>query len=560
MNYQSPKHLITASALLELETILLVLIIDYVNNGDSRKPDKETAQEIKSIPRQAVQKWGSNLPSLQTSIDAALAGSEKAEHLALLGTEIKDMFETYRAERSFTSQELDLLKAIGLYLRTDSEGALSKIQKMAGIVRSPFVSSHFAPEDGERKQDIEGLRALVYKLVGRNDTALTLDEAKQVKETHPEEYAEYLQFRKEHNQVWKDAVVSYIRKSGHDTVPYEELLAYLHANGIDHMLPIGFTGEIDDLGRLYTNNGKLIDGVPSAVTFPTMIMNKLWGKPGGKDFVFQAMRSDGSPGPYFYTSDYKKEAAQAKFSKVADLAPKIVSMQKKWFAKVKQFKITDPTSVAAVVLEILYEFAARIGSPNNPTFGVSTILVKHVAVDAATHNVTIRYKGKDGVNTVHKLLVSDPVQKFVIKALMELLEGKQPKDRVFTVDKGERKIPVNANVVNAYFKSLGAPEGVTVHKIRTTRGTHLFVELMEKVMEKPPKDERKALEMLTKMGEQVGKLLNHVRTMASGGTRVTGTTALQNYIDPSVQIQFFRALGFRIPKFLEKFDTGNEGE
>jgi hypothetical protein len=158
---------------------------------------------------------------------------------------------------------------------------------------------------------------------------------------------------------------------------------------------------------------------------------------------------------------------------------------------------------------------------------------------------------------VHKLIKADATQKYVIAALMQLLEGKQPKDRVFTVDKGTRKIPVNANVVNAYFKSLGAPEGITVHKIRTTRGTHLFIELMEKVMEKPPKDERKALEIFTKMGEQVGKLLNHVRTMASGGTKVTGTTALQNYIDPTVQIQYWRTLGMRIPKFLEKFDTAS---
>jgi translation initiation factor 2 alpha subunit (eIF-2alpha) len=139
---------------------------------------------------------------------------------------------------------------------------------------------------------------------------------------------------------------------------------------------------------------------------------------------------------------------------------------------------------------------------------------------------------------------------------MQLIDGKQPKDRVFTVDKGERKIPVNANVVNSYFKSLGAPEGTTVHKIRTFRGNFLFSQLMEKAMEKPPKDERKAMEVFTKMGEQVGKLLNHVRTMSSGGTKVTGTTALQNYISPEVQIHYWRELGFRLPKFLEKFDQG----
>jgi Eukaryotic DNA topoisomerase I, catalytic core len=551
-------ELITASELLSLLDILFILVVDYVDNGPDSPPDKETAKELHSISRRDVARWGKDLPSLKPSIDAALAGSDKTEPLALLGTEIKDMFDNYRGEQSFTSQELEVLKALGLYLRTDSEAALAKIQKMAGIVRNPFISSRFAPKEVGH-QDIEGLRAIVFKLVGRNDTALTLDEAKQVKETHPEEYEVYMQYRREHNQIWKDALVSYIRNSGHETVPYEELLAFLHANGIEHMLPLGFTGEIDDLGRLYTNNGKLIDGVPNATTFPSILMNKMWGKPEGKDFVFQAVRSDGGPGPYFYTLDYKKEASRAKFAKVADLAPKIMSMQKKWFAHVKQFKITDPTSVEATILEILYEFAARVGTPNKPTFGVSTLLVKHASVDPGTGNITLRYLGKDSIKTVHKLMKADPVQKYVIAALMQLLEGKQPKDRIFTVDKGTRKIPVNPSAVNAYWRSLGA-EGIGVHKIRTFRGTHLFNELVEKAMEKPPKDERAALELLTKMGEQVGKLLNHIRTLASGGTKVTGTTALQNYVDPTAQIHFFRQLGFRIPKFLEKFDTPQEGD
>jgi hypothetical protein len=71
---------------------------------------------------------------------------------------------------------------------------------------------------------------------------------------------------------------------------------------------------------------------------------------------------------------------------------------------------------------------------------------------------------------------------------------------------------------------------------------------------KRPKTEKEALAALKKMSEAVGKALNHVRRMA-GTTKVTGTTALANYISPEVQIFFFRQLGFRIPKFLEKFDA-----
>jgi hypothetical protein len=60
-----------------------------------------------------------------------------------------------------------------------------------------------------------------------------------------------------------------------------------------------------------------------------------------------------------------------------------------------------------------------------------------------------------------------------------------------------------------------------------------------------------------KMGEAVGKALNHVRRGANG-SRVTGVTALANYIDPEVQIAFFTQLGFRPPKSLERYMMDEE--
>jgi hypothetical protein len=243
------------------------------------------------------------------------------------------------------------------------------------------------------------------------------------------------------------------------------------------------------------------------------------------------------------------------------LLPKLQSMQKKWFNLVKKFNPADLRCVAATVLEILYEFSARVGSVGNAaggssTFGVSTLLVKHASVDSAG-NIVLRYKGKDGVATMHRLMANDPNQKFVCQVLLHLMEGKQHKDRLFTVLKPNGKfIPVTAAQVNMLFKSMGAPEGVTVHKIRTARGTALFNDLVSEVFEKkPPKDEKQAMDVFIKITEQVGKLLNHVRRGQSG-SKVTGTTARANYIDPSAQVSFFRQLGLRPPKYLEKFDVG----
>lgn len=559
--------LITASQLVSLLEVLFVLVIDYKDNGPERKPDSETLEELRHLAKPALAQWSKELPALRDSINAAIQGRNKAEQLALLGQEIKEEFQTFRSNERFTGQEIEILNALGSYLRTDSEVAFRKLQKFAGIINNPYISKRLAPKVGTQRKTSDSLRQLVYEMVGRDDTALTLDEAKQVKELHPDLYKEYLSYRKEHNQVWKDAAVNYVRQSGHHTVPYEELLAYLQANGIDHMLPMGFTGQVDDLMRMYTRDGHMIDGVPNAVTFPEIVMNHNYGKPNGGDFVFQAMRSGGGPGPYFYTMDYKKAAAREKFAKVADLAPKMESMQKKWFNMVKKFNPQDLRSVCCVVLEILYEFSARVGSAGNAaggqsTFGVSTLLVKHVTVDGGG-NIVLRYKGKDGVNTVHRLMKADPNQKFVIQALLQLIQGKQPRDRLFTVVKPNGKfVPVTASQVNTMFRMLGAPEGVTVHKIRTFRGTHLFNQLVSEVFEKKvPKDEKQAMVLFKKIAEQVGKLLNHVRRGQSG-TKVTGTTALNAYIAPESQIAYFRQLGFRIPKYLEKFDKmkGDDGE
>ncbi len=554
--------LITASMLSSLLEALATLCIDYNDNGAERKPDSETAAELKAIQGPALKLWGKELPSLRDSFNAANAGRNKAEQLALLGQEIKEKFADFRSNERFTAQELELLAALGSYLRTDSEVAWKKLQKFAGILNNPYISKRMAPKVGSQKKSGNELRTLVHEMVGRDDTALTLDEAAQVKELHPDLYKQYLAYRKQHNQIWKDAAVSYVRQSGEHTVPYEELLAYLHANGIDHMLPLGFTGNVDDLMRMYTHDGHLIDGVPNAVTFPEVIMNRTYGTPGGGDFVFQAQRSGGGPGPYFYTTDYKKAASREKFAKVANLMPRLDQMQKKWFALVKKFDPQNLQSVAATVLEILYEFSARVGSVGNAaggssTFGVSTLLVKHVSIDPQG-NVILRYKGKDGVATVHRMAVNDPNQKYLCHNIQMLMQGKQPKDRLFTIAKATGKfVAVTAGQVNQMFKAMGAPEGVTVHKIRTARGTGLFNDLVAKLFDsgKVPKNEQQATLLLKSLGEQVGKLLNHVRRGVNG-TKVTGVTALNNYVDPSAQVALFRQLGFRPPKFLERFDVG----
>lgn len=524
----------------------------------TKKADEEATLEISRLAREVLPVWGKSIPALREILVSILNGKGKAEAFQKLGLILRQLVPQGKGDREVPAQELELLHAIGAYLRTQNPNMATKLVKFASLSKDPYVVQRLAPKVGNQQSTKAQIVKLLQKLVGRKDTAMTPEEAAQVKEIDPEGYREYLALRKDFNQAWRDAMAAYVRKSGKHTVPFKDLNTYLKLNGIEHMLPIGFTGEVDDLGRFYTEKGKLIDGVPNAVTFPAVTMNPKFGRPDGGDWVFMAQRTDGSPGPYFYTSEFKKAQSGAKFAKVGELSKKIDGMRKKWVAKMRAFKPEDPACVAATILEILYEFSARIGSVGNSaggssTYGVATLLAKHATI-TPDGSITLRYKGKDGVPTTHKITKATAEGKFLIKNLNELLADKDPKDRIFTIKKGSRLAPISPTQVNQFFKACGAPEGVTVHKLRTVVGTQIFNEMMSEVLsKKKPKNEAQAKLLFTKLAEAVGKKLNHVRNGA-GGSKVTGATALQAYIDPVSQIQYWQTVGFRLPKNLEKFD------
>lgn len=522
------------------------------------KASPETTEEISRLAKEVLPIWGPSIPTLRQCLVDILSGKNKTEAFDKLGQILKILTPKGKGDREVPSQELELLAAIGSYFRTGSPNMATKLVKFASLSKSSYVVQRLAPKATNQGKTKDRLTDMLLKLVGRKDTAMTPEEAAKVKEVQPEQYREYLGLRKEFNQAWRDALAGYIRKSGKEKLPFKQVNEYLHLNGVEHMLPVGFTGLVDDMARFYTANGKMIEGVPSAVNFPSLTMNPNFGKADGGDWVFMARRPDGSAGPYFYTADFKKARSSAKFKKVGELAKKIGGMRKRWLAKVMRFDIEEQQSVCAVVLELLYEFSGRIGSVGNAaggssTFGMSTLLVKHATI-LPNGDITLRYKGKDGVPTVHKLTKLTPVGKALLKGMNELLVDKGPKDRIFTYKKGSRQVPITAVAVNQLFKACGAPADTTVHKLRTLKGSTLFKEAMEDMLSKKmPKDERQAMEMFKKLAEMVGKALNHVRN-GQAGTKVTGATALQAYIDPLVQIEYWSTVGYRVPKSLEKFD------
>lgn len=413
-----------------------------------------------------------------------------------------------------------------------------------------------------QRQIAAKLIPLVEKITATKDKAgikscvISKDDAPAVKERYPEGYKEYLKLRREFNAVWKQELFFYCDDRETDKVPMEEFLEYLKEQKIEHTIPSGFTGIIGVNTKWYTEDGNLIEGVPSAVMFPTVKMNP--NRSEDSPWVFMAVKEDGTGGNYFYTRDFKKASRTKKFEKVGELLHKIDDIRESWMEEILNFEPTNPNSVAAVILELLFQFSARIGSEGNgtkegvKTYGICTLRKKHCRI--VNGNLILSYLGKDGVKTKHVFKPKDENERWIVKIVECLADGKNPKDYLFTYRTGnEKDKPVRPNVVNKLFKELGS-DSCTVHKLRTYQATKLALELIDKLKQyrKHFHSQKDAKDALTKIAEEVGKKLNHVRRTKEGTQTITGTTALTNYIDVAAQVEFYKHYDIPFPKNLEK--------
>lgn len=536
---------LTASQLTNLLQIVGALVADYISN-----PTGPMAPSLRPYVK-TVMDWKA-LPSLKSTIAVATRGGDKLSSLFELGAELKAAMPEFRNNRQYTTPELTMLRALRAYLSTDSEPALNYIRKNASVFGSPELASIFLPPIP--KADNKALRRAVQSLVGRDGAHLTKTESDMLKETNPDQHAKYVLLRKAHNAEFKATLTNYVRQLGKDKVPYQQVYKYIIGQGFTHSLVPGFTGLIDDQGNWFTEKGEKIGNVPNLQTYTHVVMND--GKDPEAGWVFKAFKPDGGYA-YSYTANFRRDQSSAKYAHVAELMEKIPEIQATWRAKIKKFNIADRQCVSAVVLEILYTYAARIGS--NPGRGAGTLLVKNASV--TQQGVNLSYIGKDSIPTKHIIRAADgPWSALLVKCLKELIGDKKPSVFLFTTQQPNGKLtrvaPAN---VNGAFHAFGAPAEVTVHKLRTCRGTTLFKQLMDADgTKRPPATEKDAMLRYKDMTAKVGKLLNHKRGVGTEKESVTGTTAALSYIDGDLQLELWDRWGFRPPSALEKLLSGGD--
>lgn len=499
--------------------------------------------------------WFTVTPGLKAAVQTYIRGEDVDP--AELGLGLRTLSQTLARNPDVGSLYSTLVKAFGSWFRSGSDSAYRSLDKLSVKFKQPWLASFFAKEVRSQAPTLRSLKSTVKRLTGQARDALTPEEAANLKENNPEQYKEYLSLRKEFNLTWKDALNTFVRESGKPTVPMKEAERFFAKKELKTNMPSGFTGRIDADGKWYTAEDKVIKGVPSSVLYPTVVMNPEY-KDGSGHAVFIPFKEDGTQGNYFYTLEDTNKAAELKYRKVKKLTVNIENIRKRWLSYMMKFDEENPDTVAAVVIELIFQTSARIGTPGNsakgiPTYGLNTILVKHF-YPQSDGSFVLRYPGKDGVKTVYKIRPVDKFNKALSKILTELSAGKKPSQPLFTykMPNGTRK-PLQSMRVNALFRKLGAGD-VGMHKIRTYTATKLFRELMEETFsrKKEFKTPSEAMKAFLLMALEAGKKLNHVRRGADGSTVYTPNTVLKSYIDPGAQEEFWRHYSFAIPKYLEE--------
>ena len=245
---------------------------------------------------------------------------------------------------------------------------------------------------------------------------------------------------------------------------------------------------------------------------------------------------------HHYTIRYRAKSKRNIFKTVEKLGEKIAKVRKRWLPLLKNIE-DEPTDEQqyAMILEIIYHTQARIGSTrgstkvdgqNQKTFGLSVIQFRHLRFTG--DRLLIKYPGKAAKTQKH-ILTKDMGKgvRNIINILKLLKSRYKPTDSVFVREKGT---VVSGRDINAHLRQLGAPPKATIHKFRHLKG----VQMMNKIIESHPFKDKPATSLqvkrwLQKEAESIGEQLGHF-----AGEKITGTTALKNYVSPKSLIRIYK--------------------
>lgn len=524
------------------------IIVCATKNGGSKLP-KEVTENLKVVNSNLppfFKRYGFLIQNWNLVINTIIAGTIVPDAmLVTLGAEFKSLVKRLVADTSFGEVPLAISKAFGTFLRTDSENSLKLLSAKVAYCKDSFISKKFTVgiDTTVHAQGTKQLKALVKKLTGASNSFLTPNQAKELRDQDPTGYADYYSKYKRLSTESKQYLSDLLRAAGKPYIQYSAFVKRCADNGILCTLPQGFEGYLDELGNFYTLNKKLIAGKPSA----KVTMNPKYNPKQDDTYVFTTPSPTKDDGiMYFYTVSAKNTNEKTKYIKADMLIKKLPTIRKVWLRDLA--KTGTDQSYLACIIELIYKFAARIGTVGNSnageaTYGLSTIEVRHVKKQGSRFIFT--YPGKKGTMQNHLLAPVDVPSKRCAEIVNSEMQGKKATDNLWTY-KG--KI-ITTSMIRTYWKGLDPVcSQVSIHKLRTAEATLLAEEIMKNSPFKKGTAKQSEVEKWYK--EQmlaVGKKLAH-----QTGNKDTSSTAIKSYIDLEVQQDFFTDLGLRIPTWLRR--------
>lgn len=507
----------------------LIIVADGVYNN---KPLDE-ALSIKFIPTiiQVFERFDIPTDKLCLVIEQAYNGDYVEEELLKeLNKDINKFLSLVKTDPDAHPSVIELYAHVkGCFLGTNSQYV--HLRNKTGLLGNKLLNSLFTFDVDVSKQHEAVAFVQQYEGV----------ELAKLKEENLSEYKKLSSAKKLVKEVFTSAVKDYIRING-PLVEYKTIISYLESCNIYHTLPSGFVGYIDEYCSLYTTKKVKLSATPYNCVVK---MNPGYNADTDNTYVCSARSEKAKNDTFIYSEPYKIASRDKKFKVVKSLKKDINRLRKQWLS---HLDTKDKLFQQAIILELIYQTQARIGNKNNATidkqtgkarktYGISTILKEHFYF--VGNDLHFKYPGKaafKGDITHYQEHVVQPLStelEYIIDWFRDLeLEDKQA---VFSVTDAK---------VRSFLKDLNPPEGVTIHKLRTLKGT---IMMQERVKNHPfigtKNSTAKVSKWLKEEALEVGKQLGHM-----SGEKYTATTAIAHYIDPVTMMKIYREAKVLPPK------------
>lgn len=465
-----------------------------------------------------------------------LAGEDvsayKYEHLTkACFDKIKEKKKAFERDTTLTKIQLGMLNDLRLAYN-GSESAAKRLMNTAGYFKDSDISKMFLHAGDDVQTDMQTalytrLKAHV-KQYGKvsgyvmPETVLQewRDKAKEVG-SNLQQHQDYLDMRRARKAVYDKAIANIVRSSGSHILNVKDIKKQLGA--IQHDIPDWYVGAMDDKGNFYTEAGLQLLNKPVGIGQ----MNPNYRPEDDNAYVCKYKAPFAQNYTNVQTVKNRTEGRIESFDIVQTMLPDLQQYVQKWLTDLEKGPGTL-RGTAATVCEVIYQTSARIGSTKaktagETTYGISTLQARHIK-----HNdkrTIMAYAGKKGGAQKHVIKFGDERTQLLRSSLDEFLFEKSPKEHVFTF----RGKPLSNSQVNGYLRELGFPDGFTIHKMRKLKGTGMAKILMDKCPYGARAKDAVVNAWIEKQCEAIGKELGHL-----AGDKVTATTAIANYIDPSV--------------------------